>query len=198
MLRVVTGNRPTRAVLASAVLLLAWSSLAGAAMKVRTRADPDFDFRPVRTWAWPAAGPGAVRMLRTADDDDEAVRQQLEPTIVEAVAEELGRRRLVPATAGPPDVTVTYLLLVTIGASAQQAGQFLAPVPAWGLPPFPAATTSFSVVEQGSLVIDITAPALERVVWRGIAESKIDSVRTAEQRKARLREAVHDLLRRFP
>ena len=198
MLRNATDNRPARAVLASAVLLLAWSSLAGAAMKIRTKADPDFDFRPVRTWAWPAAGPGTVRMLRTADDDDEAVRQQLEPTIVDAVAAELGRRRLVPATAAPPDVTVTYLLLVTIGASAQQAGQFLPPVPAWGLPPFPAATTSFSVVEQGSLVIDITAPALERVVWRGIAESKIDTLRTVDQRKVRIREAVHDLLRRYP
>ena len=197
MLRLATDNRPTRAVLASAIVLLAWSSLAGASMKIRTKADPDFNFRQVRTWAWPATGPG-VRMLRTADDDDEAVRTQLEPTIVEAVAQELGRRRLVPATAGTPDVTVTYLLLVTIGASAQQAGQFLPPVPAWGLPPFPAATTSFSVVEQGSLVIDITAPALERVVWRGIAESKIDSLRTVEERRVRIREAVHDVIRRFP
>jgi hypothetical protein len=137
-------------------------------------------------------------MLRTADDDSEAVRKQFEPTIVEAVTEGLKGRRLVPAAAGPPDVTVTYLLLVTIGASAQQAGQFLPPVPQWGLAPFPAATTSFSVVQQGSIVIDMSAPALERVVWRGIAESKIDELRTVDERKVRIREAIQDLLRRFP
>jgi hypothetical protein len=137
-------------------------------------------------------------MLRTADDDDEAVRKELEPTIVEAVTQELAGRRLVPATEGSPDVTVTYYLLVTIGASAQQAGQFLPVVPEWGLPPFPSATTSFTVVQKGSLVIDVASPTLERVVWRGIAESKIDTVRTVEERRVRIREAIRDVLRRFP
>jgi hypothetical protein len=196
MLRLLTDRR-ARVVAVLAVFLVS-SSLTGAAAKVRKKADPDFDFRKVRTWGWSDSGPGVVRMLRTADDDDEAVRKELEPTIVEAVAAELARRRLVPASEGPPDVTVTYFLLVTIGASAQQAGQFLPAVPEWGLPPFPPATTSFTVVQQGSLVIDISAPALQRVVWRGIAESKIDTARSVEERKARVREAIHDVLRRFP
>jgi hypothetical protein len=167
-------------------------------VEVRTDKDPDFDFRTVRTWAWPESGPGVVKMLRTQDDDSEAARTRFEPIIVEAVAREIARRGLTTTSSMPPDVTLTYYLLVTYGNAAQQAGQFVPAVPEWGLPPFAPATTSYRVIQQGSLVIDATSPKVQRVVWRGVAQAEIDELRTDDERKRRIQEAVRDLVRRFP
>lgn len=169
-----------------------------AKLKVKTNQDPDFAFDGVRTWAWSEAGAGVVKMMRTADDDSESVRQRFEPTIIDAVAAELGRRGLAAASAGAPDVTVTYYLLVTAGTSAQEAGQFLPTVANWGLPPFAAATTSYKVVQQGSFVIDVASPAQQQVVWRGVAQAELHEARSDEERKERLQEAVRELIRRFP
>jgi Domain of unknown function (DUF4136) len=181
------------------VLAVAAADAAMAAkLKIKANRDPDFDFRPVKTWAWSESGPGAVKMLRTQGDDPEPVRQRFEPTIVEAISKELVQRGLTPAQTAPPDVTVTYYLLVTLGTSAQHMGQFLPAVAEWGLPPFAAATTAYRVLEQGSIVIDATSPALKQVVWRGVAEAEIDKQRTDEQRDTRIREAVRELIERFP
>jgi hypothetical protein len=179
-------------------LALATVDSAVAGIKVKTNKDPDFDFAAARTWAWSESGAGVVRMLRTADDDSESVRQRLEPTILDAVTQELTRRGFTAASAGAPDVTVTYYLLVTVGSSAQVMGQFLPAVAQWGLPPFAAATQSYSVVQQGSLVIDLASPKMQQVVWRGVAQAEIDETRSDTERKTRIQEAVRDLIRRVP
>jgi hypothetical protein len=38
----------------------------------------------------------------------------------------------------------------------------------------------------------------KRIVWRGIAQAEIDSEKTDEQRHARIREGIHDLLLKYP
>ena len=62
-------------------------------------------------------------------------------------------------------------MLITIGTDAQTIGQFLPAVAAWGVPPFTGATQSYSVIEQGSLVLDISAN--KEVVWRGIGQAEL-------------------------
>jgi hypothetical protein len=52
------------------------------------------------------------------------------------------------------------------------------------------------VSNQGSLVIDLAANG--NVVWRGVAQAKVKFDADFKKREALLREAVHDLLRRFP
>jgi hypothetical protein len=75
-------------------------------------------------------------------------------------------------------------------------GQFLPPIAERGLPPFTPQTQSLTVAEQGSLVLDVSAN--DRVVWRGIAQAKMKIGEEPTRREARLREAVRDLLKRFP
>ena len=176
-----------------AALMAARPGAAG--VDVRADFDKKFDFAKVRTWAWNPQGAGEVKMARTPDDDPEAVRKRAEPIIKESVAAELGRHKL-QLTDTNPDLTLTYYLLLTIGSSAQNLGQFLPPVAAWGLPPFTPQTQSLKVAEQGSLVLDFSAN--DRVVWRGIAQAKIKWEDDAEKRTKLLREGVRDLLRRFP
>jgi Domain of unknown function (DUF4136) len=187
---------------AAAILLtactVAWLGVEGsAAVKVRTQFTKSFDFAKARTWSWHDGSPGEVKMARTADDDPEVVRQRAEPVIMEAVAAALPKRGLTAAAAGAPaDLQVKYYVLITIGTDAQQLGQFLPAVTAWGLPPFAGATQSYKVIEQGSLVIDISAN--KEVVWRGIGQAELKPGQTAEKRAALVKEAVAEILKHYP
>jgi hypothetical protein len=164
------------------------------AVKVNINFEKTFDFKQARTWGWNPNG-GQVIVGRTKDDDPEQVKQRVEPIILDEASKQLPRRGLQQAT-GTPDLTLTYYLLLTVGSSSQTLGQFLPSVAQWGLPPFPASTTSLEMIEQGSLVIDMSAN--DRLVWRGVGEAKIKLDLNQKQREALLREGVRDLLRRFP
>jgi len=162
---------------------------------VRVEHDKAFDFKPVRTWAWNPGGPGDVKMTRTAEDDPDAMKARAEPVILDAVPTEMTRRGLQQA-ASQPDLTLTYYLLLTINTSAQTLGQFLPATAAWGLPPFAPATQSLTLMNRGSLVLDLSAGGV--VVWRGVAQANIKFEADNKKREAVLREAVRDLLRRYP
>jgi hypothetical protein len=171
------------------------------AAKVNLRADQDkqFDFAAVRTWGWDIEEKGDVKMARSSDDDPAAIKRQFGPTIVDAITREVNQRGLSPAEASAtPDLRFHYYLLVTVGVNAQVAGQFLPAVPEWGLAPFTPQTTSFNIIQTGSLVLDGVSPAKGRVVWRGIAQTEIETERTDEQRHKRIREVVRELVKRFP
>jgi len=164
-------------------------------VKVQVSFDKKFDFKPVRTWAWNPSGAGQVMMARTADDDKAAARKMAEPIIMEAIPSELGKRGLTAAT-GQPDVTVTYYLLLTTSIDAQTMGQFLPATVNWGLPLFPPATQSMKVMNAGAFVIDFSAK--DDIVWRGVAQAQIDIGADPKKRDALLREAIRDLVRKFP
>jgi hypothetical protein len=181
-----------RTLLAAAVFLAVRTV---SAVGVKVDADKTFDFGAVRTWAWHPEGPGDVKMARTADDDPDAVRREAEPILLAAVEQEMTRRGRQRA-AGAPDVFVIYYLLLSLDVNAQTLGQFVPATPEWGLPPFTPSTTSFEVMNQGSLVLDVSAN--KKVVWRGVANARIRIGADRAKREALLREAVRDLLRKFP
>jgi hypothetical protein len=179
--------------LATAIAIVLGVSVEG--VDVRVEADKAFDFKPMRTWAWNTEGPGRVIMARTSSDDPEAAKKMVEPWIVDAVTTEIVRRGLQPA-ASAPDLIVTYYLLLTTNMTAQTLGQFLPATTAWGLPPFAPATQSLQMMNQGSLVLDLKAGS--EVVWRGVAQAKISFEATDKKREALVREAIRDLLKRYP
>jgi hypothetical protein len=175
------------------------AALHAAKVQVKSDQDKQFDFKSVRTWGWDVEEAGDVKMARAADDDPAPIKKRYGPTIVEAIATEL--RQLGLTAAAPPatpDLRFHYYLLVTVGFDAQIMGQFLPAVPIWGLPPFAPSTSALSIIQQGSLVLDAVSPAAGRVVWRSIGQTEIQTERTPEQRDKRLREVVHELVRRFP
>ena len=183
-----------RAAIGATALLLVVRGVA-AGVDVTVDVDKAFNFTHAYSWTWNADGPGEVRMARTKDDDPEAMRGRVQPIIVEAVTGELRRRGLQHATA-TADLFVRYYLLLSTTVSAQTIGQFVPATPEWGLPPFQAATQSFEVMNAGSLVLDISAAG--QVVWRGVAHARIKMGADDKRREALIREAVRDLLRRFP
>jgi Domain of unknown function (DUF4136) len=180
-----------------AALAVMWVAVGSAAVKVQTQFDKTFDFSKVRSWAWNDKGAGQVLMARTADDNSEAVRQMVEPIIKDAVAAELPGRGVQPSVAGAtPDSEVTYYLFVTVGTQTQQMGQFLPAIPDWGLPPLAGPAQTYKIVQEGSLVLDISAN--NEVVWRGLGQAEVKPGTTPDKRNARIREAVRDILKKYP
>jgi hypothetical protein len=191
----VLTTRPSAATVVLTIALAVSTSAAG--VKIKTHQDETFTFRGLRTWAWHPGGAGDVKMAVTDKGDPAAVRRAFEPTIIDAVASELGQRGWV-AAEGAADLQVMYYLLISAGASTQTMGQFLPATMEWGLPPLTGATTAFKMIEQGSIVLDVSAPSLKSVVWRGIAQAEIDRERNEEQRHARIRQAIRDMVKKMP
>jgi Domain of unknown function (DUF4136) len=175
--------------------VIAAAQIAAAAVKVRVDIDKAFNFNQARTWSWAPAPAGHVIVARTPTDDPDAIQRLAEPVVLEAVAAEIPGRGL-KQSADNPDLTLKYYLLLTIGSSAQTVGQFLPPVAQWGVPPFTASTQSLKVIEQGSLALDFSANG--GIVWRGVAAAEIKPGLPQEQKEALIREAVREILRRYP
>jgi hypothetical protein len=183
-----------RLLLSIAAGVIVAAQVGTAAVKVHVDLDKAFDFRQVRTWAW-GEPTGYVMAARTPTDDPEAIKRLAEPIVMEAVIAEMPGRGL-KHTIESPDVTLKYYLLLTIGTSAQTIGQFLPAATAWGMPPFLASTQSLEIIQQGSLAIDVFAKG--EVVWRGVGAAEIKPGLTQDKRAALIREAVREILKRYP
>lgn len=186
-----------RALVTAALAVAAALPLSTAASDRRVESDPRFDFGAVRSWAWDPKGAGDVKMARAPDDDPEVVRRRIEPVVMAAVERELTKRGLAAAAGAAPDLAMHYYVLITIGTSGQEMGQFLPSITQWGVPPFAPQATSYEIVQTGSLILDALSPARD-VVWRGIAQENIDKIKDTNDRDERIRKAVRGLIDKLP
>jgi len=174
------------------------AGVAGARIKIKTDYDKTFDFSRARSYTWHPDGAGEVKVLQLSGDNPVELRAKFEPVIVPAVEEALARRGLTKAAMPPADLHVSYYVLIGPNVAAQTMGQFVRPVPEWGLPPFAPATQSLEIYEQGTLILDVADAAADRMIWRGSARAEIDRQNSAAVRAERIRTAVRDMLKKFP
>jgi len=189
--------RVIAAVAATTLVALAGVHLDAEKTDIKTNADPAFSFVGLKTWAWHPDGAGDVRLALSPDADPKRVAARADPVIQPAIEREMQARSFTKA-ADQPDLYVHYYLLATVNQHAQVMGQFVAPMPAWGLPPFAPQTSSLEIYALGTLIIDISSPTLKAIVWRGSASRKIDVENPDSERKKVVEKAVADLLKRFP
>jgi hypothetical protein len=180
------------AVLAAAVAVVQ------AGVKVKIDYDKEYDFTKARTYGWHPDGAGEVKLLERTGDDPEAIRAKWEPTIKDAVEQELGRVGLVPATSGTPDLMLHYYFLAGPSSESQYRGQFVGAIPPWGVPDFEMTTSSLKIFEQGTLILDIIDGPKRQIVWRGKADAEVNRQNSAAKRAERIREGIRDLLKKFP
>ena len=179
--------------LATAMALAIHVGLEG--VDVNIEHDKAFDFKSARTWAWSPKGAGDVIIARTKDDDPAAMKRKAEPLILDAVAGEMKRLGL-QTVASQPDLILTYYLLLTNNMTTQSLGQFLPATTAWGYTLVAPATQSIKMMNQGALVLDLSAKDV--VVWRGVAQARVAFEADDKKREAILREGVRDLFKRYP
>jgi len=186
---------------AAGIVVAAFAATAGARLEAKTEIkvgyDKKFSFAGLKTWAWHPSGKGDVMLAVTAEDDPKKVAARVDPIIIPTIEREMMARGYSTAPSGA-DLLVKYYVLATVKTSSQVAGQFLPPVPAWGIPPFTPQTTALSIYPAGSLVIDVTSAAANAIVWRGIAERKIDLEKPDEERQKVLEGVIRDLLAKLP
>jgi hypothetical protein len=190
--------KPLNSAAAALLFALAAAVVLSAKVKIDVMHDDTFDFRPVQTFAWHPDGAGEVKVLIKNSGDPEVLRKRFEPVIKPAVEQELVARGLKPAQGGTPDLYAYYYILLTAGDSSQAMGQFLSPTMEWGVPPFTGATQSLKIYEQGSLILDLSSPALKSAVWRGIAKAEVHRQNSEEKRDQIVREAVRDMIKKYP
>lgn len=179
-------------------ILALTTAVVHAGIKVKVEFDKAYDFSKVRTYGWHPDGAGEVKLLMREGGDPEQIRARWEPTIKDAVEKELTKRGLVPATSGVPDLYLNYYFLSGPNSEAQTRGQFIGAIPPWGVPDFEMTTTSLKIFEQGTLILDLIDGPKRQIVWRGIGEAKVDRQRTPVEREKRIREAMAELLKKFP
>ncbi len=187
-----------RLVVALLLALVAASVVVAGGVKIRTTFAKDFAFVKATTYAWHPTGPGDVKLLVIGAGTAEDYKRRLEPTIIQAVDDNLRQRGLTKVPAEQAALVVNYYALLGQGTSAQEMGQFVPAVPEWGLPPLPPSTTALTTYPMGSLVLDVSSSALKTVVWRAVAEAEIDRLQNDAQRQKRLSEAIRDMLKKFP
>jgi Domain of unknown function (DUF4136) len=134
--------------------------------------------------------PGAI-------DDPTLSQQVLEPHIVAAVDRELSARGLNKIGQGEPDVRVVYYAALNVGMDAQVLGSYYQYTTGWALPGIPASTTSLTVYERGSVIVDVVNRT-NTAIWRGSVASRVNHENTLDKRIARINQAIARMFERFP
>jgi Domain of unknown function (DUF4136) len=160
--------------------------------------DKTFSFAGLNTWAWHADGAGDVRLALTPDDDPKRVAARIEPVILPATEKTLASRKFTRVAADRAQLLLHYYALLTLKDFAQVHGQFLPAVPEWGIPPFAPSTSAVGVYPVGTIVMDITVPGRDTIVWRGAARREVNFETSDAKRRDVIERAIRDLFKSFP
>lgn len=166
-------------------------ALAACASDVSTRSEvqPGASFEGLRTFAWV---PTKLTAEATGD-----LRSAL-ATIEELAVAELTAKGYAPAAAGAADFKVTGWLSVAQKESVAYVDNGFGGFGTYGsgiVSPVGEVRTQY---EEGTLVLDVVNGRTEAAMWRGTATGTVRRDRPAEERRARLQQAVHDTLANFP
>ncbi|HZB26742.1 MAG TPA: DUF4136 domain-containing protein [Vicinamibacterales bacterium] len=188
-----------RSGLVSVITLLA-AAHALAQFDIKTEKDPAADFAAIKTYAWLPPAPIVTNVAPDAVSNPTLSDAALAPHIVAAVDRELAARGLVRTTSDAADVHVAYFAALTVGFSQTYLGEYYGYVTGWGSP-VPAAlapSTSSSVHEKGTVLVDVVHRASKRAIWRGTVVTKVHQEHTLEKRIERIDDAAARLFKKFP
>ena len=185
----------------AAVLAILVSAAGVGAQKVeiKTYKDEKADFTAIKTYAWLPPAP-IVQNVAPELSNPTLSQEALGPPIMAAVDRELAARGLKQADRDTADVHVTYFAALATGFSQTYLGEYYGYVTGWGSPIAPglAPSTSTTVYEKGTVLVDIVQRAAKRAIWRGTAVTRINQDRTLKERVARINDAAERMFERFP
>lgn len=167
----VRAIRQTGLGLGGCALLLAWGCQMP--MQVQSSFGPGVNYArfgsTFKWWPNPAAGAESRRALNASFDD----------FVKQTITEGLTSRGYQAQTDGPTDFLIDYAIVRKALGGLRNAS--------WS----PAHA-------EGSLIIDVLDGQTRRHVWRGYATAQLHEANAPAQQKQRVREAVRQILERFP
>jgi len=179
-------SRSARAfpLLALAVALCACSSI-----EVKQDWDPHANFSTLHSWAWQKQTPAVTGNPRL---DDPLVHGRIQSSIENTLAE----KGYPKAMSGRPDFLVAYHIAIQQKLDAQTIYTGYGPYRGWyGMG---GAQTVVDQYDVGTLLVDVIDPGTNDVIWRGTAQSRLQELKTPEERQARIQDAVNRVLEQFP
>jgi Domain of unknown function (DUF4136) len=169
-------------------------------LEVKTNQDPKADFTSIKTYAWLPPAP-MVKSTETDELRNPSLNQEvLGPHIVAAVDRQLAARGLTQTDRDSADVHVVYFAAITVGFQQTYLGEYYGYVTGWASPLAPGYTpsTSSTVFEKGTVVVDMVHRASKRAIWRGSIVTRIDQEHTLQKRIERINDAAERLFKKFP
>ncbi len=177
--------------------LLAGLAVVGAAkIQIEVHRDKNANFGLIKSYTWLPSPPITTDIAPGIVRDPKVVQAELEPIIVGAVDAEFSKRGIRKVPEGG-DVQVVFYLshgssinAATMGSYYQYATDFYV----GGV--YGGQTTAISVIEEGSLVVDIVDD--KRAIWRGHASAQINRENDDAKRRKRIQDAVKKLFEKYP
>jgi hypothetical protein len=181
---------------------LASASAAGAQkLEIKTNQDPKANFASIKTYAWLPPAPVVRNVAPGGLTNPTLSEEALAPHIVAAVDRELAARGLTKvADVDQADIKVAYFAALTTGFNNTYLGEYYGYVTGWANPVAPGYTpsTSMSVYEKGTVIVDIVQRVENRAIWRGSAQTRINQEHTLQKRIERINEAASRMFEKYP
>jgi hypothetical protein len=166
-------------------------------LDVESHRDRRADFAAIRTYTWLPAPPATSDVAPDAVQNPDLSQKVLGPHIVAAIDRELASRGLKQIDRGEPDVRVVYYAALHIGMDTHVLGSYYQYTTGWTLPGVPASTTSLSVYERGSVIVDVV-DRTNTAIWRGSVGTRVNQENTLDKRIARINEGIARMFKHFP
>lgn len=180
--------RPAVGVLASVALCAFGCS----SLQVGYDYDPSVDFSRYRTWYW---------LPPTSDGDPRTSNDLLNARIRNAVEEALAAKGYRRAPTGEGDFGVGYHTAIEGKLDVRTIDTYYGYGPGWGhyggLGGM-GTETYVDQYDQGTLLLDVVDARTHRLAWRGSASARVVEGLQPEERAARIRKAVDEMLAKFP
>jgi uncharacterized protein DUF4136 len=179
------------------------SASAAAAQKVeiKTNQDAKANFAAIKTYAWLPPAPLVQTVAPGGLTNPTLSEEALGPHIVAAIDRELAARGWTKvAEVDNADVKIAYFAAMTTGFNNTYLGEYYGYVTGWANPIAPGYTpsTSMSVYEKGTVIVDIVQRAENRAIWRASAQTRINQEHTLQQRIDRINQAAGRMFEKFP
>ena len=169
-------------------------------LEVKTNQDPKADFTAIKTYAWLPPAPIVKNVAPDALSNPTLSQEALGPHIVAAVDRQLAARGLTQTDRDSADVHVVYFAALTVGFHQTYLGEYYGYVTGWASPIAPGYTpsTSSTVFEKGTVIVDMVDRASNRAIWRGSVVTRIHQEHTLQKRIERINDGAARLFQRFP
>ena len=170
-------------------LLSALALAACSSVTVNQDWDPNAHFGGLKTWDWQSASPALTGNPKL---DDPLVQGRIQTALVNA----LSAKGFTKVKSGKPDFYVAYHIALQQKLDARTIYTGYGPYRGWyGVG---GAQTIVESYDLGTLLVDFIDSGTNNVIWRGTAQSRIQELKTPEERQARIQDAVDRLLEQFP
>jgi hypothetical protein len=169
-------------------------------VEIKTNQAPDTDFNALKTYAWLPPVPVVKNVAPDAVTNPTLSEEALVPHIVSAVEHELESRGLRKGPFETADLHVAYFAALTVGFNQTYLGEYYGYLSGWASP-IPiglAPTTSVSMYEKGTVLVDLVHRASNKAIWRATAVTRIAQEHSLEKRVERINEAAKKMFEKYP